>query len=746
MVKATIGERSVWVVLEKCLDAFEDAWNHSQSPQDISAFLPDDSKYRRIVLTEMVKMDLEYRYNVWNHPKRLEEYLQEFSEIKEHLPADLIYEEFHLRRKCGFDVSAHDYLARYPMHRQALKGFFDLNEDYESTRLLSHSCSKLPDPFKSGAVLDDFELIRELGHGSFARVYLASQRSLRRIVALKISLEKGLEAQTLAQLDHQSIVRIFDYRELSSLNVSLLYMQFIPGGTLRDVIKQVAKLPKDQQCGQIYLDAISEFMERDGGEPPHFDSNMVNQLSGANWPETVCWIGARLAEGLEYAHAHKVLHRDIKPANVLLGADGIPKLADFNLSFCSNLKTATPKAFFGGSIAYMSPQQLCACHPNLDISAEDLDSRSDTYSLGVLLLELLNGKKPFPESLASCNWVEMLEETIKRRSNVGQLYDLGDKSEAAVSITSVLKKCLAHDPKDRWSSAGELAEKLQLCQHPRSWSLLFPKPKGFERILYSFPILLLFLAYTLPNMGAGWFNFIYNNSEIISNMSPVFKNRFWTIQSAINTVFYPTGIVAWFVFSWPVIQGVRENEPRLSTRISAEPAALKRCLLMGQVAAGLGLSLWVVASIAYPLSLHVSAGAMPMTNYLHFFGSLIICGLIGIAYPFFGMSFVAVRAIYPRLIDGQLALIDRYRLKQLLNLVPKFFVLSSLVPMVAILILVLIGSKADFALIVLSSIGVCGILGTHYIARSIQSDIKALLDARTCRIEREILSVKAQHV
>ena len=74
----------------------------------------------------------------------------------------------------------------------------------------------------------------------------------------------------------------------------------------------------------------------------------------------------QLAQALDYAHQQGVLHRDVKPANVLLSAEGSPKLADFNISFCSQLEGATPAAYFGGSLAYMSPEQLEACNPDHD--------------------------------------------------------------------------------------------------------------------------------------------------------------------------------------------------------------------------------------------------------------------------------------------------------------------------------------------------------------------------------------------
>ncbi len=106
--------------------------------------------------------------------------------------------------------------------------------------------------------------------------------------------------------------------------------------------------------------------------------------------------GRRLAESLAYADRRGgVLHRDVKPANVLLTAEGVPKLADFNISYAESVGGSSPPvAYLGGSLAYMSPEQLEACHPGMPGTAADLDTRSDIYALGVMLWELLAGVRP----------------------------------------------------------------------------------------------------------------------------------------------------------------------------------------------------------------------------------------------------------------------------------------------------------------------------------------------------------------
>ena len=124
---------------------------------------------------------------------------------------------------------------------------------------------------------------------------------------------------------------------------------------------------------------------------------------------------ARLAGALAHAHQHGVLHRDIKPANVLVGADGHPKLADFNISF-SKLDGATPAAYFGGTLAYMSPEQLEAYDPAQTRQPDELDGRADVYSLGVLLWELLTLKRPFADVSLPEDWSKALPRMVSVRS------------------------------------------------------------------------------------------------------------------------------------------------------------------------------------------------------------------------------------------------------------------------------------------------------------------------------------------
>ena len=139
--------------------------------------------------------------------------------------------------------------------------------------------------------------------------------------------------------------------------------------------------------------AIDEGLQRRGESRPS-GSSLRTWTAAATWPEAVCRLGAKTARALDHAHRLGVLHRDVKPANILVTPEGSPKLADFNVSYSGAVTGATPEAYFGGSLAYMSPEQLEACKPTGTHRADELDGRSDLYALGIVLVGAADGISP----------------------------------------------------------------------------------------------------------------------------------------------------------------------------------------------------------------------------------------------------------------------------------------------------------------------------------------------------------------
>ncbi len=315
---------------------FASAWESSLSAPDLVAYLPASPALRRVTLIELIKVDLENRWLRGDHPKRLAQYCEELPELRRWpLPPDLLYEEFHIRRRSGESVEANEYTLSFPGQAGELGELLGTGE-YQSTSLHHGEMTQSASPgslddLEVGRRIDDFDLMTVLGRGAFARVFLARQRSLQRLVAVKISQDRGTEPQTLAQFDHDYIVRVFDQRLLAGRDLRLLYMQYVPGGTLLDVVGRVRETPPESRSGAVLLDAIDRALVGRGEIRPS-ESRVRQEIATLTWPETVAWLGRRLAQALDYAGAHGVLHRDVKPANVLLTVEGVPKLADFNIS------------------------------------------------------------------------------------------------------------------------------------------------------------------------------------------------------------------------------------------------------------------------------------------------------------------------------------------------------------------------------------------------------------------------------
>lgn len=178
--------------------------------------------------------------------------------------------------------------------------------------------------------------------------------------------------------------------------------------------------------------------------------------------QSTVWIAARLAEALEHAHSRGLLHRDIKPSNILLAADGTPMLLDFNLS-AEVRRTGDPDQAageVGGTLPYMAPEHLDAFDPEGKTPAEQVDQRSDLYSLGLILFEMVTGRHPFPTPPA--DWP--LRDTI--RSLIADRVQKPPSARACNEavpwgLDSILRKCLDPRPELRYQSAGDLAEDLR---------------------------------------------------------------------------------------------------------------------------------------------------------------------------------------------------------------------------------------------------------------------------------------------
>ncbi|MFC9994503.1 serine/threonine-protein kinase [Nocardia sp. NPDC127526] len=705
---------------------FTAAWEAAGAPPELAEFLPDAPELRRLCLIELIKIDLEYRWIRYDFPKRLAEYRLEYDELRSGpLPPDLAYEEFHALRRSGRGLDH----SGFPTEAASTEIEWD-QRDYRSTLIARPQARAALDVIEVGDRVDDFDLLVELGSGAFARVFLARQRSMQRLVAVKISQNHGTESETLAQLDHENIVRVFDQRLMAEHELKLMYMQYLPGGTLSRLLSLVRERPPEQRSGALLLEAVDRAMRDKGGLVPS-ESAARAGVAARSWPETVAWLGSRLARALDYAAANGVLHRDIKPANVLLTADGIPKLADFNISFSLHVAGTSPLAYFGGSLAYMSPEQLAACHPHLPASAEDLDGRSDIYALGVVLWELLTGRRPFDDESRAGDSESSLERMLElRRRELDTAQQSLLPPDCPPTLRRVLLKCLAPNREDRWATGAELARQLDLCLDQRARDLVDP-PAGSWRAKAG-PWSLLGII-TLASATGGILGVLYSNLHSsplfdawiphdeqlrLQNISGLF-GLFTTVLVLIVTNFMCRK--AFLV--WRGLQRGQRYDP-------AELAAARRDTLVdGDRVAWAAFAGWLQHAVLTPFIL-LAYTDLSVPQVLHFASTLLVAGTVAVAYPFFLITFFIVRCIYPALlIHGETTDDDR-DLRALSRRCTRYLAVAASIPLIAVVTGFMALRPDEVSLVIepmkwLCLAGVLGFLGDYWLFRQLEADLRA---------------------
>ncbi|MCB1125923.1 MAG: protein kinase, partial [Verrucomicrobiae bacterium] len=298
-----------------------------------------------------------------------------------------------------------------------------------------------------GHRLGDFRLVRELGRGGMGVVYEAEQLSLGRRVALKVLpfaalLDERLlqrfkhEAHAAAQLHHTHIVPVYSVG--CERGVHYYAMQFVEGQPLSAVIREL----------------------REQSEPPTgraatpLTSASASSLTGGGSPRTpayaqaVARLGIEAAEALQHAHELGIIHRDIKPSNLLLDAKGRLWVTDFGLAHCrlATGETITQPGDLLGTLGYMSPEQAGG-------SRQLLDARTDIYSLGVTLYELLTLRPAFTgrDRQDLLRRIETEDPSSPRQWN----------QAIPVDLETIILKATNKDVESRYGSARELAQDLE---------------------------------------------------------------------------------------------------------------------------------------------------------------------------------------------------------------------------------------------------------------------------------------------
>ncbi|HEV3204664.1 MAG TPA: serine/threonine-protein kinase, partial [Gemmataceae bacterium] len=501
-------------------------------------------------------------------------------------------------------------------------------------------------PLSAGERLDDFLILRLLGSGGFARVYLARQLSLDRLVALKVSANWGHEGRTLATLEHDHIVQVFSETVLADRDLRLLCMQYVPGLTLHSVIAAQAERDPSTWSGRTILEILDALStEWTALDPAALENRAI--LQSADYAEAVCWIGARLAGALAYAHRQGILHRDIKPANILLNRYGRPFLADFNIALDSGRTGENRDQQFGGTLAYMAPEHL-EVFLDRDLKTPSAGKEtSDVYALGVVLFELVTGQLPFQHLPDKANYYASLGVmAAERRAKAPSPSPICPRISEA--LNQVIRRCLAPRPEDRYPTAEALRYTLESCRDKVRMDKEMPAAGPLTRAILQYPFWMFVLLTLLPHFLGSLVNISYNSLWIVNDLTPAQQTCFTRLVLAYNAVMYPVCIWLLFYLVARVLR-VWRRMPKEELTDDQVAQARRQALQLPLWAVVLSSAGWLPGGLLFPLGLHFWSDPVPLEKFGHFLISFTISGLIPLTYSYFAAQYIAVRCLYPRL-------------------------------------------------------------------------------------------------
>jgi serine/threonine protein kinase/Flp pilus assembly protein TadD len=373
-----------------------------------------------------------------------------------------LLEEFAGRLQAGEALDA----AAHPEHedqlRRVLPTMLVLADLGRSASAAGAAPAAAGDPEAGAGVLGDFRIVREVGRGRMGIVYEAEQVSLARQVALKVLPFAGTldprqlqrfqnEARAAAGLHHTNIVPV--YFVGCERGVHFYAMQFIDGQTLAELIRQLQQPAATRPAAAAerttaYPPPGAAGSPGAATEPVAGQGTLASGGPGRGWEyfQRVAGLGVQAAEALDHAHQAGVVHRDVKPANLLLDGRGNVWVTDFGLAHVQTGASLTVSGDLVGTLRYMSPEQALA-------KRVVIDHRTDVYSLGATLYELLTLRPAFggTDRQELLRQIAFEEPLAPRRIN----------KAIPAELETIVLKAVEKNPADRYATAQELADDLR---------------------------------------------------------------------------------------------------------------------------------------------------------------------------------------------------------------------------------------------------------------------------------------------
>jgi hypothetical protein len=384
---------------------------------------------------------------------------------------------------------------------------------------------------------------------------------------------------------------------------------------------------------------------------------------------------------------------------------------------------------FGGTFAYMSPEHLDAFNPGDTTGHEAVTARSDLYSLGLVLQQLLEGRISFPLFTKKGNLVDTLKKMASDRRESSPVCCKGPPS-ARMTLERTICRCMEANPEDRFASGAELAEQLDGCRRLReSERQLPPVPAMFGRILRR-PFVWLVALVVLPQVAASAVNIAYNMTQIVAEMNDAQKAQFFRTLNIYNGIVYPLAILAFVLTVRPIarVWKALSDAERLTEGDVKE--ARRRALRIPRFIAGLTAVGWFPGGFLFPFVIWMTTG-LKLTLACHFVASFVLSGMIALAYSLCGVEFVVLRGLYPGLWrDAQhFTTVAREELVPVNRHLVWIERLAVSIPLIAATLVVTLGSAPDltrYLVAALIGLGMIGARVTGKITRHLLQLIVAL--------------------